>query len=178
MVAVHEMSSRQYDFSRHSASPLQNVFPGIIFLNAVDGEIRTQNFTKVAVNAFRSIDDLRRMIAFFVDIGRQLQYLSRTVSDAEAAAFTAFPNNNDLAQIDPGGIQIQRLSPVFSLFWHVTHLRSVDSLNRQVSLPDRRLIILSRDFAIRSVPRLAEPPNLFDFQVRPAGSESTKLALW
>jgi hypothetical protein len=118
------------------------------------------------------------MVAFFIDISRQLQHLPRTVGDAEATAFTAFSDNDDLTQIGPGGIQIQRLSPVFSLFRHVIYLRSVNSLNRQVSLPDRRPVILSRDFAIRSVPRLAEPLNLFDFQGRPAGSESTKLAMW
>jgi hypothetical protein len=67
------------------------------------------------------------MIAFLVDIGRQLQHLPRTVSDAEAAAFTAFPDNDDLAQNGPGGIQVQRLSPVFRLFLHVTHIGLVNS---------------------------------------------------
>lgn len=86
-----------------------------------DGEIRTDDFAVMTIDAIVRFLYGRRVITLGVEAVRQFQHISRAIGNTVATPFAAFLNNVHDPSRNQNFIHIQRHSPVF----HKNHPQSL-----------------------------------------------------
>ena len=82
-------------------------------LYGIDGEIRTDGFTVMAIDTGFRFFHCGRVVSFHIVFGGHLEYIPRAIGDAVPATLTPFFDDVYDPACDLNFIDIQRNAPVF-----------------------------------------------------------------
>jgi hypothetical protein len=85
----------------------------VFFQDTVNGKFRTNDLTKITIDALPLLGDQRGVIAFFVEFQGFLENLIRAKFDAKTTAFAAVFYNMKFPDRNGMGTGIKRQSPEF-----------------------------------------------------------------